>query len=535
MTTAHIFLGVFGGLGLFIYGMHLMSKGLQRAAGDKLRRMIELLTYNRYIAVFTGTIITMLVQSSSTTTVMVVGFVNAGLMTLSQAMGIVLGARIGTTITAQIIAFKITDAALPIIGVGVIMAIFVKKRAYRNLGQALLGFGILFLGLNIMGGNLSLLGDNPAFTSLLATFGQKRLLGVLAGALFTAIIQSSSASVGVIITLAYQGILDLDAALALTLGACAGTSVTALLASIGTNLTARRAALAHVLFSTLGSLFFVGFLEPIGRLVSQTSSDIGRQIAWGQTGFALVSTLIFLPLIPIFIRVISRLLPGEEVIDRPGQQFLDRRLLRTPSMALGAAKKEIVRMARLAMEMVERSLAILFENNLSLLQVVQGKEEVVDQLESDISVYLAELSQRSIAPVQGRELAGYFHSINDIERIGDHALNIAQLCEERVERNLAFSSEAVEDIKKMYTLVMDTVSKAVTALETMDPELARQAIVSESNIDRMEKRLRDSHVSRIHEGMCFPPSGVIFLDIVANLERIGDHATNVAQAVLGEL
>ena len=210
-------------------------------------------------------------------------------------------------------------------------------------------------------------------------------------------------------------------------------------------------------------------------------------------------------------------------------------MLRTPSMALGAAKKEIVRMARLAMEMVERSLAILFENNLSLLQVVQGKEEVVDQLESDISVYLAELSQRSIAPVQGRELAGYFHSINDIERIGDHALNIAQLCEERVERNLAFSSEAVEDIKKMYTLVMDTVSKAVTALETMDPELARQAIVSESNIDRMEKRLRDSHVSRIHEGMCFPPSGVIFLDIVANLERIGDHATNVAQAVLGEL
>lgn len=535
MTTANILFGVFGGLGLFIYGMHLMSKGLQRAAGDKLRRMIELLTFNRYIAVFTGTVVTMLVQSSSTTTVMVVGFVNAGLMTLSQAMGIVLGARIGTTITAQIIAFKITDAALPIIGIGVIMAIFVKKRAYRSLGQALLGFGILFLGLNIMGGNLSQLGDNPAFTSLLATFGQKRLLGILAGALFTAIIQSSSASIGVIITLASQGILDLDAALALTLGACAGTSATALLASIGTNLTARRAALAHVMFSTLGALLFAGFLEPIGQLIRLTSTDIGRQIAWGQTGFAVVSTLIFLPLIPFFTRVISLLLPGEEVIDRAGQQFLDRRLLRTPSMALGAAKKEIERMAKLATEMVETAMAILFQNNLSLLQVVEGKEEIVDQLESDISVYLAELSQRSINQVQGRELANYFHSVNDIERIGDHALNIAQLCQERVERDLTFSPEAVEDIKKMYSIVMDTVSKAVTALETLDLALARQVIISESNIDRMERRLRDSHVSRIHEGMCFPPSGVIFLDIIANLERISDHATNVAQAVLGEL
>lgn len=535
LSTATILLGVFGGLGLFIYGMNLMSKGLQRAAGDKLRRMLEFLTFNRYIAIFTGAMITMLVQSSSTTTVMVVGFVNAGLMALNQAVGIILGARIGTTITAQIIAFNITDAALPIIGIGVIMALFMKKRTYHSLGQALLGFGLLFLGLNIMGGNLGQLKDSPAFISLLTTFGEQRLLGMLAGALFTAVIQSSSAAVGVIIALASQGILNLDAALALTLGSCAGTSVTAVLASIGTSLAARRAALAHVIFSTLGALMFIGFINPITNLISLTSTDIARQIAWGQTSFAVVSTLVYLPFIPLFTKAVNWLLPGEEVIDKAGQQFLDRRLLLNPPMALAAAKKEIEGMAALATKMLDNSLAMLFKNNLSLLQVVQAKEEVVDQLESDISVYLAELSQRSITAAQGRELANYFHAINDIERIGDHALNIAQLCEERVERSLVFSSEAVGEIKNMYGMVVDTVTKAFTALETLDPVAARAAIISEKDIDRMERLLRDSHLSRIHGGLCFPPSGVIFLDIVANLERIGDHATNVAQAVLGEL
>lgn len=280
---------------------------------------------------------------------------------------------------------------------------------------------------------------------------------------------------------------------------------------------------------------FIGFLDPITNLISLTSTDIARQIAWGHTSFAVVSSLVYLPFIPLFTRVVNWLLPGEERIDKAGQQFLDRRLLLNPPMALAAAKKEIERMAALATEMLDNSIAMLFKNNLSLIQVVQAKEEIVDQLESDISVYLAELSQRSITPAQGRELANYFHAINDIERIGDHALNIAQLCEERVERSLAFSSEAVEEIKNMYSMVIDTVTKVFTALETLDSVLARAAIISEQDIDRMERRLRDSHLSRIHEGLCFPPSGVIFLDIVANLERIGDHATNVAQAVLGEL
>jgi len=535
MSTTSIFLGVFGGLGLFIYGMKLMSKGLQKAAGDKLRRMIELLTFNRYIALITGIVITMLVQSSSTTTVMVVGFTNAGLMSLTQAIGTILGARIGTTVTAQIIAFNISDAALPIVGVGVIMSFFVKRRSYRNLGQAVLGFGLLFLGLSVMGGHLSELRDSPTFINLLVTFGDYRFLGVLAGALFTALIQSSSASVGVIIALSSKGILDLDVALALTLGTCVGTSVTALLASIGTNLTARRVAISHVIFNTLGALIFVWFLGPIENMISLTSTEIPRQIAWGHTFFAVASTIIFLPFISLFTRLVKICIPGEEIEVESGLKYLDRRLLTTPSIALGAAKKEIERMSEITTEMLVNSLNMLFKNNLDLLEIVEGKEAVVDELESGIAVYLAELSQQSITSDQGRELANYYHAINDIERIGDHALNIAQLCEERVDRNLVFSDKAIEDIKLMYTKTLDINNKAATAFKTTDLSLAREVITDDIEINRLEKKLRDSHISRVNERMCFPPSGVIFLDIIANLERIGDHSLNVAQAVLGEI
>jgi len=466
---------------------------------------------------------------------MVVGFVNAGLMGLNQAIGTILGARIGTTITAQIIAFKISEAALPLIGIGVIMSFFVKRRTYRNLGQAVLGFGLLFLGLNLMSQYLGGLRDNPAFLDMLAAFGQQRFLGVLAGALFTAVIQSSSASVGVIIALGLQGILDLDGALALTLGCCVGTSVTALLASIGTNLSARRSAFAHVLFNSLGALMFVWFLGPIRNLIALTSTDIARQIAWGHTFFAVISTLIFLPFVPVFTRLIKTALPGEEEVIESGQKYLDRRLLGTPSIAMGAAKKEIERMANITIEMVDTSLDILFKNHLGLMEVVERKEEIVDELESGISVYLAELSQQSITPQQGRELANYFHAINDFERIGDHALNIGQLCEERIERKLVFSENAIQDITAMYQKVMSINKKAVAAFQTNNLTLAREVIREDLEVNRLEKQFRDSHISRVNDRMCFPPSGVIFLDIIANLERIGDHSVNIAQAVLGQL
>lgn len=529
-----LIMAVAGGLGLFIFGMKLMAEGLQKAAGDRLRRILEILTTNRVMAVITGIIVTILVQSSSTTTVMVVGFVNAGLMTLVQAVGTILGANIGTTVTAQIIAFKITELALPMIAVGVLMSFFVKKRVYRHVGQAILGFGLLFLGMTVMGGQLKTLKDVPGFNTMLVTFGEYRLLGILAGALFTALLQSSSASTATIIVLALDGLIPLDSAMALILGTNIGTCITALLASIGANLSARRAAVAHILFNVIGVTLFAFFLTPYTQLVAQTSDELARQVAWGHTIFNVVNTLVFLPFIPLFVKLIVRLVPGEEKILHTAPQYLDRRMLSTPSVALGGVEREIGRMADIALEMVDDALNILIKNDPDLIREVERKEAVVDELESEIAIYLAELAQQSLTEDQSRHLTTYLHAINDIERMGDHAENIAELCHSKIEDSFPFTEAAVEEIKEMYLKARNITAKAIAAFRSKNLALAREVIIDDNEIDRLEKRLRQRHVGRINEGRCFPPSGVLYLDILSNFERIGDHAVNIAQVVLGE-
>ncbi|NLY32760.1 MAG: Na/Pi cotransporter family protein, partial [Firmicutes bacterium] len=283
--VANIIMGVLGGLGLFLLGMHMMSEGLHKLAGSKLRRFLELLTFNRFVAVLTGLVITAVIQSSSATTVMVVGFVNAGLMNLTQAVGTIFGVNIGTTVTAQIVSFDIAWLALPTIAIGVLLYIFFNKRRYQSIGETLLGFGILFLGLSIMGDALAAIREYPQVLNLLAQFGQRPLLGMVAGVLFTSIIQSSSATTAVVITLAGQGMLDLQGAIALTLGANIGTCITALLASIGTGLNARRAAVAHLMFNVLGVVIFMSILTPFTGFIATLSTSLPRQVAWGHTLF----------------------------------------------------------------------------------------------------------------------------------------------------------------------------------------------------------------------------------------------------------
>lgn len=532
--TAQMLISVLGGLGLFILGMNMMSEGLQRAAGDKLRRILELLTFNRYIAVVTGIIITVLVQSSSATTVMVVGFVNAGLMTLTRAVGTILGANIGTTITAQIVAFKISEIALPAIAVGVLMSMFVKKRVYRNLGQAILGFGLLFLGITIMGSDLKSLNDHPEIIKVLAMFGQYKLLGMLAGMLFTALVQSSSASTAAVIVLVQQGVLGLDAAMALVLGSNIGTCITAILASIGTGLSARRAAAAHVLFNIFGVLIFMVILNPFTDLIQLISNEVDRQVAWGHTIFNVTNTVLFLPFVPAFVKLITRLVPGEEEVLELGPKFLDRNMLKTPSLALGAAEREIGRMADLSLEMIDDAMTLLTKSDLNVLKTIERKEDVVDRLEKDIAVYLADLTQHGLNKDQSRLVASYLHAINDIERIGDHAENISTLVREKIEDGYPFSESAVEELKEMYAKVRNMTAKAIAAYRAKNSSLAREILIDDNEVDRMEKRLRQRHVGRINEGRCFPPSGVLYLDIIANFERIGDHSVNIAQVVLGD-
>jgi phosphate:Na+ symporter len=521
-----------GGLALFLYGMSLMASGMQKAAGDRLRKILEFLTSKPIVAVLTGAVATMLVQSSSATTVMVVGFVNAGLMTLKQAVGTILGANIGTTITAQIVSFKVSSLVYPALTIGGLLSMLNSRRLYRYIGQAILGFGILFLGMNVMSQSMEPLRQNQFFIDLMVSFGRTPMLGVLIGALFTAIIQSSSATTGIVIAMTMQGILSLPAALAITLGSNIGTCVTALLASIGTGLSARRAAVAHLLFNVAGVIIALFFFQPFTNLILLTGVSITRQTANAHTLFNIINTILFLPFINQFVAVVSRLVPGEEAVIEMGPKYLDKHLLLTPDIALSGVRQECLRMAALAREMLSDAMQFLVNEDKKIVQHVQQKEDLVDALEKETTVYLAELSQHSLTQKQSQEMSALMHVVNDLERIGDHAQNIIQLAEEKSENRLPFSEQAIEELQEMYEKVDEMLSLSITAFEKNDLLLAGEVVDQDDVVDNLEQSLRQSHISRINEQICFPPSGVVFLDIISNLERIADHVTNFAQSVL---
>lgn len=533
--------GVVGGLGLFIFGMKLMAEGLQKAAGDKLRRILEVLTTNRFMAVVTGIILTVAVQSSSTTTVMVVGFVNAGLMTLAQAVGTIFGANIGTTITAQLVSFRgITEYALPAVALGVVLSFFTKKRTSRYIGQAILGFGILFIGMNTMSGALRVLRTAPELLGLMKSFGDIPILGVLAGAVFTVAVQSSSASTGVIVAMTLEGVIQLPAAMALILGTNIGTCVTAMLASIGTNLTARRAAVSHIVFNVVGVIVFIFILKPFTNLIEFITPEmadpgllVARQVANAHTIFNITNTILVLPFIHQFVKLITKLVPGEEIVIERGVKFIDTRMLQTPSLALGAAEKEVARMGDISNLMITDSVKILFENRVDIIKDVEQREVVIDELEKEIAVFLAKLSNK-VPGKDAQRVTMLLHAINDIERIGDHCENIAELCAGKIEDDIPFSDTARNEIQDMYQAVFTMTTKAIKAFKENDLNLARQVIDEDDIVDDLEKKLRNKHIERINLGKCNPTSGVIYLDILSNFERIGDHAVNIAQIVLGE-
>lgn len=531
---AKIIVGVVGGLGLFLLGMHMMSEGLHKLAGSKMRRFLELLTFNPFVAVLTGIAITAVISSSSATTVMVVGFVNAGLMTLSQAVGTIFGANIGTTITGQLISFNITEFALPAIALGVILYVFVNKHLYQNIGESILGFGILFLGIGIMGEALDGVKDYPQFINLLVQFGQRPLLGLLAGLLFTGLVQSSAATTSVVIALVRSGVLALPGAMAIILGSNIGTCVTAMLASIGTGLNARRAAVAHLMFNVLGVVIFMAILKPFTNFIQMLSPSLPRQVAWGHTLFNVSNTLLFLPFINQFVALVTKIVPGTEEVFKTGPIYLEKNLLGSPALALSAAEREISRMADLSLEMLDDAMTMLFKNDFTLKKNIERNEETVDELEQQITIYLANLAQEGLSEEQSRLLAGYLHAINDIERIGDHSDNISDLVCEKIEDKYPFSESATEELNDMFAKVRNMTAKAIAAFRARNKTLAREILADDNEIDRLEKKLRQRHVARINEGRCFPPSGVLFLDIIANFERIGDHATNIAQTVLGD-
>ncbi|AJF06661.1 Na/Pi cotransporter family protein [Geoalkalibacter subterraneus] len=550
--------GVLGGLGLFIFGMRTMSEGLQKIAGERLRRILAALTNNRIIGTLVGIGVTALIQSSSATTVMVVGFVNAGMMSLVQSIGVVLGANIGTTITAQLIAFKITHFALPAIGIGAGLKIFSKRnRKLTYTGEILLGFGLIFFGLSVMKDAFDPIKDSEYFRQLFLLIGDNHLLGVLVGAILTMLVQSSSATMGITLALASSGLLTFEASVALILGENIGTTITANLAALGTNLAARRTALAHFLFNSIGVLYMlilfpfflsiISFITPgDADLVIQTQQQaqqfgmelgdkpyIARHIANTHTLFNIINTLIFLPLVGVLATITTWLIRGTESQVDLRPKFIDMRVLNTPPIALGQARAETRRMAQHALEMLKETNLYVQDADDKRLEGLEQKEEAVDILQKEITDFLVALSQQSIASQTSRDIASLMHMVNDLERIGDYCEKIWLLAQRKKSQKISFSETAKEDIKRIADQTHDFLAFIIGALEREDKSVMEKAEFFEKSINQLEETYRNNHIARLNTGECAVLPGLVFIDMLHSFEKIGDHTFNVTKALVG--
>ncbi|WP_143287277.1 Na/Pi cotransporter family protein [Caloramator quimbayensis] len=524
-----------GGLGLFIYGMHVMGEGLEKTAGNKLKKVLEVLTTNKIMGVIVGTVITAIMQSSSATTVMVVGFVNAGLMNLYQAASVIMGANIGTTITAQLIAFNLSDIAPLILALGAIVTIFAKKKKIRDLGEIILGFGVIFVGMTIMSTSMEPLKSSPEFSKIILILSHNPILAVLAGTIITGIIQSSGAFIAVLIALSSNGAIGFEAALPLLLGSNIGTCVTALLACIGTGKNAKKAALIHLTFNVIGTIIFMALYPLIVHFIPLLGGSIKRQIANAHTIFNVSNTIIQLPLIPLLVKFVNTIIRGGDKEHEPmSLQYVDKRLLETPSVAVQQVIKETVRMGRLAIKNVEKTLDCFMNFNEDTESDIYNREDLINFLEKEITSYLVLLSNSSISEDESIIVTSLFHVVNDIERIGDHAENLLELADHKYQNSLKFSVEAQTELKFTYETVLKAANNSIDALEYNDIEKAQSVIEIEKKIDKIEKQLRSDHIDRLNKGICNPESGTIFLDAISNLERIGDHSHNISQIVLSE-
>lgn len=528
-------IALFSGLALFLYGMNAMSEGLEKAAGARLKRIVELFTSNTFVGVFVGAFVTMLIQSSSATTVMVVGFVNAGIMNLTQAVGLIMGANIGTTITAQMVAFKLTEVAPYAITLGVGMLFFSKSSKVKNYALVIFGFGLLFMGMHQMGIAMKPLKDMPAFKDAVIMLSApgvvNSLLGVLIGLGFTSLIQSSSATTALLVTMASEGTITIDAAFPMILGANIGTCVTAMLSSVGANKTAKKAALMHLLFNVFGSLLFlvlfIVFRGPASELLHNLGNNATRQIANVHTVFNVTNTLLLLPFAGLLVKVVNWILPTDEETDTY-EKRLDDRMIEAPVFAIQAVNNEVVRMAKIAHTSYRASLQSFIEMDIKYSHETFKLEKTINEMEKYIADFLIKLSNSSISNEERVAIDNMFNTINDIERIGDHADNLAELAVHRIENKLKISDHAIEELKYMGERVEKSILQAITSLETSDRSVANQVIEREGEIDLMEKTLRKEHIRRLNEQKCAPAAGVIFLDVISNLERIGDHASNIA-------
>jgi len=533
--------------------MGLMSDGLKKVAGQKLKSLLESLTKHRVIAVIVGALTTCLIQSSSATTVMTVGFVNAGLLTLKQALCVVLGANVGTTITAGLVSvlavFKITNYALPLVGVGFLINVLGKMQKTRSIGQVMIGFGLLFLGIHFMKEAFDPLKDSQGVQEALIWLGRNPLLAVLAGTIITMLLQSSSASIAIIQMLAFQGAfgtdwpLVLQVAIPYILGDNIGTTITAQLAALRSSRNAKRTAMGHTIFNVIGVVYMlplvwtgwfshaVDWLSP-GQLGQNT---IMSNIFFAHFMFNVFNTIMFLPFIQVLATVVAKILPVTEIELAQKPVVLEKHLLNTPVIALEQTKREIVRMAQTAKKAVMCSISGIIDNKRKELGSVRDLEDFIDILQLEITSYLSALSRRNLSEEVSIELPVLLHTVNDLERIGDHAVNIVEIGERKIGQKLLFSESALKEANELRKEIEQMCDYIITALKDNNIKGAKSALVHENNINRMQIEFRRTHVERMTEGICSPQTGLIFIDLVDNVEKIGDHLTNIAQAIIGGL
>lgn len=538
-----------GGLGMFLYGMHIMADGLQKSAGGKLKKLMGFLTKNRFIAVLVGAGITAIIQSSSATTVMVVGFVNAGMLNLTQAVGVIMGANVGTTVTAWIVSLSEFGSFLKpefyapvLVGFGAFMLLFAKTEKKNKIGEILVGIGVLFIGLSFMSDSIKPYRDSEVFFNAFAILGKNPLLAILAGTAVTAILQSSSASVGILQTLALNGMVNWRSAVFITLGQNIGTCVTALLSGAGAGKNAKRASVIHLLFNMIGSIIFGILMFVIFKInTAWASSTINSvQISIFHTIFNVANTLILFPFASQLVRLSEIIIKDsvqqeeEESIESITARKLDRRILANPSFALETAKQEVDFMAQLTLKNLKLSLDSVTNKEKETIKQVFRTEEDINKLERMLTKFLVEVDNLSLTENQHLIIKNLFYTISDIERIGDHSENIAELADTMRKDKVQFSKKGVVDLASIAEESLQAFTLAIEARKTNDKRLASQVEEYENLVDQLEEDFREKHILRLSKGKCEPESGVLFLDILSNLERVADHASNIAGYVMIE-
>ena len=535
-----IILGLMGGLGLFLYGMKLMSDSLEKAAGAKMRSILEFFTKTPLRGILVGTLFTAIIQSSSAATVMVVSFVNSGLMNLYQAAGVIMGANIGTTITSQLIAFNLSELAPVIIMAGIIMLMFCKKTKVQRTGEVLLGFGILFMGLNAMSTSMAVLKESPKVVEIMGSL-DSHFLALFVGIVVTAVLQSSSATVGIILLLANQGLLDMRICFFIILGCNIGACVSALLAGLGGKRDAKRAALIHLLFNIIGTIIMyvvisVG-LEPITGFIENISGhNPGREVANTHTLIKIVEVLMLAPFNRQLVKLTGFFVKKEEKkeTDGYGLLYIGEKSVYSPTTAVFDAIREMERMGQMAITNLERAMNALITLEESDIKEVYEVEKQIDYLNREITSYLVKINETTLPVDDAKSIGGLFHIVNDIERIGDHAENIADAAKTRLEHDIEFSPMARSELSGMLDLVIKVTTYALDMFSHNNLEHMEEIQELEEQVDQTERQLQESHVQRLTRGECTASAGMIFSDIISGLERVSDHATNIAFSLLEE-